>query len=355
MPNQPDDCWTFCREILPDVSRSFALIIPLCPDPIDRALCVAYLICRIADTVEDEPALTPADRDGLYDALLIAVDTPHEAAANEFVQRWRRLPDGDYGRLVANTHCVLAAYASLPESCRDPIRGCVHAMVAGMRRLQPVEVRGPVAYFCRDLGDLDQYCHYVAGTVGIMSTALFESRFNPSEFAAGPSWHEQGRRLGLGLQMTNIIKDCRSDADRGVSYIPPCYVDFDSPRYQLLPSGRTELVRHAVGHLDAGLAYVQAVPAAENGIRSFLLGALLPAIATLEVAVRGPVDQPKITRDQMAQILTLIGSQAADDAAVTGWYEQHRAATLDSSPRSRQVDASSADANAQLPFDSPVR
>jgi hypothetical protein len=64
--------WSFCRDILPDVSRSFALIIPQCPPPIDAALCVAYLLCRVADTVEDEVGLTRARRDRLYDGFLAA-------------------------------------------------------------------------------------------------------------------------------------------------------------------------------------------------------------------------------------------------------------------------------------------
>ena len=70
------DCWTFCDGILPDVSRSFALIIPRCPEPLDRVLCVAYLICRVADTVEDDASLDDDRRSILYDALLSAVDEP---------------------------------------------------------------------------------------------------------------------------------------------------------------------------------------------------------------------------------------------------------------------------------------
>ena len=45
---------SFCRTQLPRVSRTFALNIPLLPAPLDLAVTVAYLLCRIADTVEDE-------------------------------------------------------------------------------------------------------------------------------------------------------------------------------------------------------------------------------------------------------------------------------------------------------------
>src|SRR5215472_17511271 len=46
--------------ILPGVSRTFALTIPELPPALRTAVTNAYLLCRIADTIEDEPALSPA-------------------------------------------------------------------------------------------------------------------------------------------------------------------------------------------------------------------------------------------------------------------------------------------------------
>ena len=51
----------FQEEILPYVSRTFALTIPRLPMPLRTAVTNAYLLCRIADTIEDEPALPAAD------------------------------------------------------------------------------------------------------------------------------------------------------------------------------------------------------------------------------------------------------------------------------------------------------
>ena len=48
-------------EILPHVSRTFALTIPQLPAALRTAVTNAYLLCRIADTIEDEPALSAAD------------------------------------------------------------------------------------------------------------------------------------------------------------------------------------------------------------------------------------------------------------------------------------------------------
>jgi farnesyl-diphosphate farnesyltransferase len=321
--------WDFCAGILPAVSRSFALIIPQCPEPIDRALCAGYLICRLADTVEDEPALSDAQRAALYDALLTAVDAPDEpSGAESFRRAWPAAPPGEYGRLVEGTDRVVAAFASLPVEIRAPIRTCVHEMVAGMRRTRPVLHRDHIAFICGDMAELEQYCHYVAGTVGVMSTALFETRLKPPAFVATAGWREDGRRLGLGLQMTNIIKDCRVDAERRVSFIPPEYVEPGSTGYAISRAAGRGLFARCIDHLDSGLRYTLAVPGDEGGIRTFLLGSLLPAIATLEVAAPGTQTHPKIDRAAMQEIFDCIGRNLKDNRALQAWYDDHRQRTL---------------------------
>ncbi len=326
-PPATDAAWAFCEAILPDVSRSFALIIPMCPAPIDRALCVAYLLCRIADTIEDDPSLTPDAQGRLYDSFLASVDS---GDVNAFLAAWPAIPEASYGRLVRGAEHVLTAFRGLPEQVRPPIRKCVHDMIAGMRQSRPADMIGGVAFLCRDLAELDVYCHYVAGTVGIMSTALFEQRLAPAGFVATRGWREEGRRMGLALQMTNIIKDCIIDADRGVSFIPPQYVLLDGG-YRLTPGGRREVIAHALSHLDAAMPYILAIPTCETGIRTFLLGSLLPAIATLEVAAPGTERHPKITRATMADILETIDRNVTDNATLDAWYRTRRAATVQSS------------------------
>ena len=45
---------TFQDRILQGVSRTFALTIPTLPPPLYLAVANAYLLCRIADTIEDD-------------------------------------------------------------------------------------------------------------------------------------------------------------------------------------------------------------------------------------------------------------------------------------------------------------
>lgn len=324
--------WEFCQHSLVEVSRSFALIIPECPEPIDRALCIAYLLCRIADTIEDEPGLSSSQQAVLYDTFLASVDDPDNSCLLErFLASWPQMTFSEpgYGELVRGTGQVLTVYRELPAELIKPIAQCVHEMVDGMRQVATVETREGIRFFCRDLPDLDRYCHIVAGTVGVMSTALFEWRLGQRGDRTGtPAWREQGRRLGLGLQMTNIIKDCRVDAERGVSFIPAAFVNMRDGSYVLADSTRRQVFEHAVAHLDAGFEYTMAIGREETGIRRFLLGSLLPAIATLEVAAKGDAHHPKIDRAKMTEILELITDEAVTDSDLREWYGRHREGTL---------------------------
>lgn len=300
-------------------------------------MCVAYLLCRIADTIEDEPDLDEKQRALLYDRFLELVDHPNDDSLTQsFLVAWPdiQFAEAGYKELVYGSRHVLAVFRGLLDAIVAPIRRCVHDMVAGMRTVRPVETRGGIAFYCRDLFGLDAYCHIVAGTVGIMSTALFEWRIGQASdaarggFQATDRWREDGRRLGLGLQMTNIIKDCRVDAERGVSFIPATYVQTSPGGYVIPPPAMADLLRHTIDHLDAGLAYTLAIPAGETGIRRFLLGSLLPAIATLQVAAPGTSHHPKIDRTTMMEILALITDKATSNADVRAWYECRRSACM---------------------------
>ncbi|HLV08896.1 MAG TPA: squalene/phytoene synthase family protein, partial [Halanaerobiales bacterium] len=49
-----EEAWEFCRSILPGVSRSFALTIPVLDGELYRPVLINYLIDRLLDNFEDE-------------------------------------------------------------------------------------------------------------------------------------------------------------------------------------------------------------------------------------------------------------------------------------------------------------
>jgi phytoene synthase len=63
-----------------------------------------------------------------------------------------------------------------------------------------------------DYATLARYCHAVAGVVGEMAAGIFGT--------SDPATYEYARRLGLALQLTNILRDIGEDARRGRIYLP---------------------------------------------------------------------------------------------------------------------------------------
>jgi len=63
-----------------------------------------------------------------------------------------------------------------------------------------------------DFGELERYCHAVAGVVGLMSARIFGS--------TSAATLAYARDLGIAFQLTNIIRDVGEDARRGRIYLP---------------------------------------------------------------------------------------------------------------------------------------
>jgi len=60
--------------------------------------------------------------------------------------------------------------------------------------------------------DLLEYCHRVASAVGIVCIRIFGCR--------SPQARQYALNLGVALQLTNIVRDIKSDLERGRVYIP---------------------------------------------------------------------------------------------------------------------------------------
>jgi len=343
-----------CHELLPGVSRTFALLIPELPDGLRDEVCCAYLICRIADTVEDVADVAVETRLQAFDALAAALSADaresHLLRFAELTAGWSL--DADHRRLMEETPIVLRAFDSFPEADRRIITDCALEMIGGMRETISAGITGSRPVSMAEVGDLERYCYYVAGVVGRMLTRLYW-RYVHGEAAPPPAaLIEQGIEFGLGLQLTNVLKDHRADTRRGVSYMPLALADtLDVDQEQLLagdlpPTLRRWLIAHALQWLDTALAYTLTWPPATTGIRVFCLGALFMALRTLAVVLTAdqplePTEAPKITRQDVAEIMSRARADAADDKALRRWYDQERERLCSLLPRTQTSDARS--------------
>ncbi len=289
--------------LLERTSRTFALSIPLLPEPTRREVTVAYLLFRIADTFEDSSSW-PRERRikalkrfcelvERFDGEGVAgADGAGLAEADRLAGGWAAempLSHAGYRELMADAPFVLEQYAGLADEarklvCRHTVRTAqgMAGFVAGtddQGRLQ-----------LQTLGDLRDYCYVVAGIVGEMLTELFLLG-RPALEAIAPYLRERSRWFGEGLQLVNILKDSAADVREGRAYIP-AGVD------------RSEVFALARRDLEAASEYTVALQeaGAPAGLVAFNALPVRLALATLD-RVEREGSGAKISRDEVWQIV----------------------------------------------------
>jgi Phytoene/squalene synthetase len=275
------------ERILPGVSRTFALTIPQLPMELRAVVTNGYLLCRIADTIEDEPYLTAKQKGFLHAAFTAVV--AGNASAQELAQTLTPLLS-EYTlpaerELVKNTPRVIRVTHSFSTRQRAALERCVRIMCRGMARFQ----RNKSLDGLQGLSVLDSYCYHVAGVVGEMLTELF------CDYSREIDQHRHelyglAISFGQGLQMTNILKDIWDDRQRGACWLPQdVFEDYGFDLQALSPghyqesfgAGLSHLIAIALTHLRQALAYTFLIPKREVGIRRFCLWAIGLAVLTL--------------------------------------------------------------------------
>ena len=276
----------FQDRILQGVSRTFALTIPTLPPPLYLAVANAYLLCRIADTIEDDAGFSLEQKleysQTFVDILRGQGDlTSFQALADKLADH--ALPAER--ELIANTDAVVRITHSLNDNQQAALVRCVRTMADGMMYYQGQETLDGLA----DQAAMDRYCYYVAGVVGEMLTELF-CDYVPELMENKPMMMRLAVSFGQGLQMTNILKDIWDDRARGACWLPRDAFERRGITLSEIAPGKGgddfadamgQLVSIAHGHVRNALEYTLSIPRREAGIRKFCLWALGMAVLTL--------------------------------------------------------------------------
>lgn len=291
--------------ILPHVSRTFALTIPQLPDSLQDVVGNSYLLCRIADTIEDEPALTPEQKSQyltMFSDVVAAKENPELLAEqlHPLLTDWTLKAERD---LVEHTAIVIGITHDCTRNQRDIMERCIATMSTGM------------AEFCAKkqlatIEELKSYCYYVAGVVGELLTDLF-CDFSEDIARSRDKLITLSVSFGKGLQMVNILKDVWVDASRGVTWLPAELFQVSKNADGSITSdpvltvdGMRKLIGTTYEYLSQALQYSLMIPTREVGIRRFLLWTLGMAVLTLRRINTNPNfqrgDNVKISRKQVA-------------------------------------------------------
>jgi len=172
------------RTITRKSASNLALAFVLLPRAKREGMYALYALCRQVDDIADNEALPAEERRQRLAAWradlrrACGAESPHFALSRELqpVIRQYRLPFDQFDQLLAGVEMDLDVH-----------------------RYQTCE-------------DLELYCYRVASVVGLLSIEIFGYR--------DPACRDYAVFLGKALQLTNILRDVRTDALRGRIYLP---------------------------------------------------------------------------------------------------------------------------------------
>ena len=284
--------FAFCEKALERVSRTFALNIGTLRGHVYKGVLLAYLLCRIADTVEDDDQFPPRfkiEKLLQYSRLFPPLPDYGDRIA-AFLDNIIFPQATDCAVLLKNVERVFNEFVKLPRGIIDVVSHHVKEMALGMASFQEKCIGNEEVIFLKDQADLERYCYYVAGTVGLMLTAIFSwgsKRITPS---IQENLQQRSVAFGLGLQLTNIVKDFSGDRQRGWCYIPRCFFaesgidplkDRPIDHVEAFLSVQKRVTTIALGYLDEALYYTLAIPRTLIRYRLFCLWPLFMAVETL--------------------------------------------------------------------------
>lgn len=177
-----ENAYKYCKEIVKRSAGNFFLAFQLLPRTKRYAIYAVYAFCRAADDAVDElpnPSLRRKALDVVRHALERVYrgkpETPMEIALADTVGKYR-----------------------LTKQYFDDL-------LLGMEGdIEAVELD--------KMSELDEYCYRAAGTVGLLCLEVFG--------VAGETAKHYGLALGRAMQLTNVIRDLREDAQIDRCYIP---------------------------------------------------------------------------------------------------------------------------------------
>jgi phytoene synthase len=175
----PDE---YCQQKAAASGSSFYYSFLFLPPQRRRAITALYAYCREVDDIVD----------GLQDADV----------ARARLAWWSEELDRMYGG--EPQHPVTRALAPHLEPFRighDNLRVVLEGMAMDLRQNRYL-----------DYAMLERYCHCVAGVVGELAAGIFG--------VSDERTFDYARKLGLALQLTNIVRDVGEDARRGRVYLP---------------------------------------------------------------------------------------------------------------------------------------
>ena len=253
MATELDQAYEHCQRVAKHQAKNFYYAFRTLPRRKRRAIYAAYAFCRHCDDIVDE-AGTATDKKGRLELTRRHLD--------------QRDDDQAESQVFAALHDAARTFGIPADYFRQVVDGV--EMDLTWTRFQTFE-------------ELRAYCYKVASVVGLICIEVFGY--------SDPKAREYATDLGIAMQLTNILRDVKEDADRGRIYIP--IEDMESFGYserellgRVVDSRFRDLMRfqseRARSYFDSGRRLIPLVEADSRACPSVLHGVYSAILSRIE-------------------------------------------------------------------------
>jgi farnesyl-diphosphate farnesyltransferase len=314
------------------VSRTFALTVDVLEEPMASHICLGYLLCRVADTVEDAGHIPPGTQRSLLETYRDAVDPDEQtdiAAFRSAVDEWLPAPSErtDDWVVVAESPTIVATFEQFAPEVRSAIVPPVVEMVDGMAMFVDRHAHcGGLRIDDRD--ELEQYCYYAAGTVGTLITNLLTRGDVADERVS--RLRDTAEEFGLLLQLVNVSKDVYDDyTEENNVYLPAEWLAAEGVDQESVvdPAHRDSAARvvgrtaeYARSFLDDAQTYLESMPLTHGNTMEAWTVPYLLAVGTLRELRSRPEDAlteagVKVSRQEVFAVMAVASDVSRESLA----------------------------------------
>ncbi len=280
----------FAKDILGKVSRSFALTIPMLDEEIRNEVLLAYLQDRILDNFEDEiqPPNLKLQKDMMNRVSRIFSTEKYDRSPDfEIIEKNSKLIEDDsLKELTKNINLIYKCYQDFDFKIQEISHKWLQEMNQGMQKYLTKKVE--------TFAELNEYCYYVAGTVGGFLTETIIYKFDISK-ENKRILLDNFNQAGLFLQKVNLIRDIREDLKNRDKHFWPLKDLGISEKELANPENASEALKalskmliDLESHIPALKKYYEALPSELRGYKKFFAVNNALGLATVDKLKENP-------------------------------------------------------------------
>ncbi len=310
------------KESLINQSRSFAIPILKLDNRFLIPTMVSYNLNKAIDTIEDSLILRTDEKIELIKTFCKHLH--NDGFSSEVQKRMIEVTPQAEVFVFKNYESAINLYDTLSKEEKALVKKCTIEMAEGMCDFLERSIN--------TLKDLNDYCYYVAGTVGIYLTNLLKLKGRNITQKVFEKLENNAVSFGLFLQKLNIIRDFSEDKDiKKRSFWPQIYFRQEKDHVKILNKMCYETLKNDV---PRAIEYFTYIPLGNDSYDHFIRFILSSGMEYLKILKNNKSvfskEKVKLSRNVIKNLYPKVSSQTREEFKI--YCEQFYAEEINGYP-----------------------